>query len=316
VTQRRGAFLSWIDFHGRSDGIARRLRIEPLWVAQASGNLLLRYLKQWRATVRELRSRELDFVIVMQPPSPALLATLWALRGRDVTVVADFHTGALVGRKWGSQAPLLLRLLKRRGFAVVTNEVLAERVISRGVRCITLHDIIEHGPQPDVGAQRERSVLFPVTYASDEPIDAVLEAARSLKDVTFVLTGRPPGHVVESAPDNVEFPGFVSADEYERLLRACGAVAALTTREHTMQRAGYEALTFAKPLVTSDMEVLRNYFGGAAEYAEPTAASIASAIVRALSDGQGRSSLMAILRDAKIVEQEEAFDRLRSELMR
>ena len=34
----------------------------------------------------------------------------------------------------------------------------------------------------------------------------------------------------------------------------------LTTRENTMQRAGSEAISVGKPLITSDTKMLRNYF--------------------------------------------------------
>ena len=68
------------------------------------------------------------------------------------------------------------------------------------------------------------NVLFVCTFASDEPVEAVLEAARQLPEVHFYVTGdrrKKPASFFETAPPNVIFTGFLDPNgRYLGLLRA------------------------------------------------------------------------------------------------
>src|SRR5690606_21545095 len=106
-------------------------------------------------------------------------------------------------------------------------------------------------------------VLYVASYSSDEPFEIVVEAARRVPDVTLWLTGRPKGdakRLLETAPDNVRLLGFLSREDYLAAVAGAGAVLALTTRDHTMQRAAYEAAYLAVPTIVSDWPVLRDNF--------------------------------------------------------
>jgi glycosyltransferase involved in cell wall biosynthesis len=196
-----------------------------------------------------------------------------------------------------------MRLIQRHcTAAIVTNESLAARARAAGIReVLVLDDIIE--PRPYHG--RSGHVVFPVTYANDEPIREILDAARLTPEVQFVLTGRAPDWVKELAPSNVTLPGFVSRAEFEALLEEASVVGALTNRPYTMQRAGYEALELGAPLLTSPTEDLRHYFGECVAYADEknSAGSIASAIQSLLSESGDYRKKMVQLRRSKLHEQ-------------
>ena len=64
-------------------------------------------------------------------------------------------------------------------------------------------------------------------------------------------------------PANVSFTGFISYAEYLGLLQDSTGVMVLTTRDNTMQRGAYEALSLAVPIITSDFKVLRDCFADA-----------------------------------------------------
>ena len=109
------------------------------------------------------------------------------------------------------------------------------------------------------------NVAFLSTFAPDEPLDSVLEAAAMLPDVHFYVTG----DTVEgdrrthcaARRRNVTFTGFLDPNgTYLGLLRAVDAALVLTTRDHTLQLAGCEAIALGKPLVTSDFAYLRALF--------------------------------------------------------
>jgi glycosyltransferase involved in cell wall biosynthesis len=153
---------------------------------------------------------------------------------------------------------------------------------------------------------------MPAAWAADEPIDAVIGAARLLPDVEFVITGTRPAASALDLPANVTASGFLAPDAYLRTVRSATVVLALTTAAHTMQRAGYEALSLARPLVATDHEVLRDYFGDAAVYCDPEASSIAGAVERAIDAGPLLAQRMEELRDRRSREDVEALRALGS----
>ncbi|NIV10321.1 MAG: glycosyltransferase [Aliifodinibius sp.] len=126
------------------------------------------------------------------------------------------------------------------------------------------------------------NIAFVSTFAKDEPLDAVLEAARSLPDVNFYITGnkqKKPASFFEDAPPNVTFTGFLDPDqEYPGLLRAVDAVMVLTTRNHTLQLGGCEAASVGKPLITSDWPYLKEVFPKGTVYVSDSADSIVEGI--------------------------------------
>jgi glycosyltransferase involved in cell wall biosynthesis len=127
-------------------------------------------------------------------------------------------------------------------------------------------------------------VVVPASFDPDEPVEAVLDAAVRHPDVEVVITGRDAAGWVDPAavPANVVLTGYLARSGYEALLAGAAVVCSLTTLDDCMQQAGYEAMAWGRPLVTSDTDVLRDYFGAAAVYAVPTAESIGAAWTEAM----------------------------------
>ncbi|WP_181428511.1 glycosyltransferase family protein [Mycolicibacterium moriokaense] len=198
----------------------------------------------------------------------------------------------------------------------MTNDALKAVVESHGCPAISLHDLIEVreldlSPFDDASVEPKAPfVLVPLAYDYDEPVRELLAAAASTADVCWVLTGNPPRKVRRGAPTNVLFPGYVTNDDYARLMSRANAILAVTKNEYTMQRAAYEALSFGRPLVTSNTQVLTDYYESAAEIVAPRSAAIAAGVVRALSDETAVERMMA-LRTQKIGEQKTALNALR-----
>ena len=316
-------FLSWIEHHGRSADLATALGIEAVFVAGGKGNLARRYIRQWRATTTILNSANPRAVVVMQPPLPALLAVLSTRAGRRARIIGDLHTGTFEDPKWSWALPWILKILAKRGSAIVTNEALASRTRSAGVPTIVMHDMIvdfvrDDGYEVDVSLLRTLEgkdfVLVPLAYANDEPIDALLKAAAQDPEITWVLTGRPPASVRARAGANVHFSGYVSNATYGRLVELSTVIAALTNREFTMQRAGYEALAAAKTLVTASTKTLSSYFGDSVIYTDGTSDSIANSARQAIASSEEYSARMDELKQEKIAEQGDSLAAIRSTL--
>ncbi|WP_157179153.1 glycosyltransferase family protein [Rhodococcus sp. R1101] len=273
--------MSWIDFHGRSAGLAEELGVEAVFLpdAIAKKRHVFKYLAAARFTRSVIRDRRPNSVIVMLPPAPLLVVAALS-KPRGSKLIADLHTGFFSDPKWSWFSRIGLWML-RKNSAIVTNEPLAVQCRRAGAKAFVLHDILVDRRVGSVERGAGAYILCPLSYANDEPLDALIEATRRMPDLNFVFTGNAPAWVRQSAPENVSFPGFVSAEEYNRLVRDCLAVVAVTDRDHTMQRAGYEALMEGKPQVTAHFPVLRDFLECAAAYVDPSAPE---SIVRALME--------------------------------
>lgn len=312
---RAGApvFLSWIGFHGRSAGLAEDIGADAHFFdgGRLSKPVVFRYLVNSFLTVRLLVRARPRAVVVMLPPLPLLvLARLWCL-ATGAALVGDLHSAVFNDSQWLWATKPTMRLLAG-GHAVVTNEPLAQVCREAGVPALVLHDSLgDLVPSPPPAAPGAPIVLAPLSYAADEPLDAILAAAGEHPGLRWVLTGRAPAEVRRAAPDNVEFPGHVSNEDYARLMESATVVLALTTREHTLQRAGYEAANAGKLLVASGTAALREFFEDGAVYAQPTADSIAAAVDEAMRRGATLASRIREVQGRRRQEQRAALHELR-----
>ncbi|MDD7945814.1 hypothetical protein PUW79_14315 [Microbacterium sp. NE2HP2] len=165
--------------------------------------------------------------------------------------------------------------------------------------------------RPAAAADLDTFILVPFTYAADEPVDEVLEAASMTANISWVLTGRPPAAVVQRAPSNVVFTGFVSDSEFKALQVEARAILALTKQASTMQSAGYEAVASATPLITVSEAVIQEYFGENAIYTDLTPGDLATSALRVVEEHAVWQPRMAALRDAVMTSQPRVAEEIR-----
>lgn len=301
-------FISWTRENGRSKDLAEALGAD-LHGIYPSGNLLVRYFKSSIHTYRLLRKLSPQASsFIMLPPMPLAIVAKIA-RGRHASKnIFDLHTGFFHDPKWRWLSGVSLRAM-RGSTAIVTNENLVRICAKAGVESITLHDVLK--PAASNGKRVGAGVVCPVSYSNDEPIDAILKAAGELPDTKWILTGRAPASVVEKAPANIEFTGFVSDDEYDRLISEAGVVLALTNRKDTMQRAGYEAILRGVPVVTSDFDVLRDFFEDSAVYVAAGESDLASQVAAALDSRDALAERGRGVLNRRIQEQTDALEKIR-----
>jgi glycosyltransferase involved in cell wall biosynthesis len=277
-------FLVWgPPSHGpRSRVLARELGIDISFVhaTERRGLLIapLKYGYQAPATLVLLLRRRPGVVFVQSPPSLAVLVVALYAAVTGTRFIVDAHSDAMLSPIW-TRPRWLYRLLARRALAtVVTNEHFAATIRSWDGRALVLRDIPTAFPTGGSAAlDAGFHVLVVNTFADDEPLAEVLAAAATSDGVTFHVTGnthRAPAKLLEAAPRNVRFTGFLPDVEYYALMRACDAVLCLTTRDHTMQRGACEALSVGRPIITSRWPLLRSYFRQGTVHVDNTAAGI------------------------------------------
>lgn len=307
-------FISWVVFHGRSAGLAEQVGAQTYYfdIGRPRLPVLLRYMANAVATLWVLLRVRPRAVIIMLPPLPLLMvARAWTTLSGAV-LVSDMHSGVFNKEKWMWATKPTLRLAVG-GHAVVTNEPMAETCRSAGLPTLVLHDTLSEPTAPRTQANDGAPlVLVPLSYDTDEPLHEILAAAARRPDLRWVLTGRAPQEYRGAAAEHVEFPGYVSNEEYDQLLGTADVVLALTTREDTLQRAGYEAANGARPLVTSATAALKDFFEDSAVYTEPTADGIVAAVTEALDRGPELVERIREVHARRRAEQRTALAQLRA----
>jgi glycosyltransferase involved in cell wall biosynthesis len=182
----------------------------------------------------------------------------------------------------------------------VTNEFLRETIERLGARSIVLQDRIPDLSPAEAAPLAGRSnVVFICTYSEDEPIDAVFKAAALVPDGMHIyVTGRVPRISHRwTIPGNVHLTGYLTDADYARLLSSADVVLALTTRDHTLLCAAYEAIALGKPLVMSDTRALRDYFTKGVVYTQNDAPALSVALEEATRRRAGLREEMLQFKD-------------------
>jgi glycosyltransferase involved in cell wall biosynthesis len=155
----------------------------------------------------------------------------------------------------------------------------------------------------------------PSSFAHDEPVSEILDAASVLQDAVFYMTGdisRVNRSLLEQKSQNVVFTGFLDKDDYVRLLDDSDAVMALTTRDGTLLAGAYEAVALEKPLITSNRGPLVRYFDKGAIHVDNSAKEIISAVKAVPQKKRQMNREMHLLKEEKIRDWESAFAKFKS----
>jgi glycosyltransferase involved in cell wall biosynthesis len=290
----RVTYISWAPHCSRSDYTARELggtshMVYWAWLGSHPATVWLKYVGQTGGTWRRLIREHPDAVFVMAPPPFAIIAVYVYAVMRRVPFVIDAHSGMLLSTRWRLFRRLQYWLCRRAATTIVTNEHLAGLVRAHGGEATVVPDVpieydAEESPQPPLTGF---VVACVTSFGRDEPVAAMVEAARRLPGVRFMMTGNPrhgarvlPGDL----PPNLTLTGFLAPPAYGALLRQAGVVMALTTDHHTMLRAGYEAIYHGTPVIVSDTEVLRGAFDEGALHVDNSPDAIVAAVLQVRGD--------------------------------
>jgi glycosyltransferase involved in cell wall biosynthesis len=284
-------FLVWgtPDQGPRSRVMANKLGSEPCFVharlPRGALYVLIKYPIQAIRTMGRLFSRWPPVVFVQNPPLLAVLCVYVYCALGKAGYIIDAHSEAFLAQGWTAPPLWIKRFLARRAIVtIVTNKHLEQLIGGWGGQAMIIRDV----PTTfTMGSHYPVSEKFNValinTFAADEPLDKVLEAARALPDVQFYVTGKvrsSASALVAKASGNVCFTDFLADEIYYALLNAVDAVMCLTSRDHTMQRGACEALSLGKPIITSNWAVLRQYFNKGTVHVDNTCEGIRQGVVQ------------------------------------
>lgn len=300
--------VAWAPYSRMSDTFARELGGKLYCIHylrfQSPPHAPVKYLLQTLRTLWVLFKERPTAVHVQNPPFICGLVVYLYCALFSARFALHYHSAAF-GRAWAWALPVQKFLARRAVTNIVTNEHWAELVRSWGAHALVMFDPFLDLPQGTPYQMKKGfNVAFVSTFAPDEPLIEVLEAAKQLAaqwpDVHLYITGdlkKKPAGFAAQAPANVTFTGFLDpGDEYPGLLRAADAVMVLTTRNHTLQLGGCEAVAVGKPLITSNWPYLREVFGCGAVYVANSAAGIYAGIVEMRSKHAALAEEVVMLR--------------------
>ena len=300
-----GMFVTW-ERHRRTRGLAAHFGLS-LHEVEGQGPRFRRYWRQLAGTYGKLRSGAGTLIFVQNPSIVLTVFVLcWrALARKQCVVVMDAHNEAVVPEifPWKVVRLVAAWAIRKADFTIVTNDSLAQKVHALGGRPLVLPDSLpDVAPAPvrALGAAPVLRLLVIATYASDEPIAEILEAARQLVGCAeFQFTGnfrKLDPAVVAAVSPNVTFLGFVTDEDYWDRMRAVDAVVDLTLLDDCLVCGAYEAVALGRPLVLSDTRALRDYFRQGAVYCSKEPAAIVSAVRQLQADYARLSEEVARLR--------------------
>lgn len=311
--------ISWAPYSRRSEMFARELDGDHYCVHylrfQSPRHAPLKYIMQAFKTMQILFNERPDAIHVQTPPFVCGSIVDLYCRISGAKYVFEYHSAAF-GEIWDWALPIQKYLARQASANIVTNTHSAGVVESWGGQTIVMFDPyldLPAGKPFEVG--QNFNIAFINTFAFDEPVDEVVEAARSLPDVHFYITGdksRKPADFFSDLPENITFTGFLDPNgEYLGLLRAVDAVIVLTTRNYTLQLGGTEAISVGKPLITSDWPYLRELFFKGTVFVQNTAQGIREGIIELQNEYEKLSSEVVYLRQESQAEWNQRMHQLK-----
>jgi glycosyltransferase involved in cell wall biosynthesis len=286
ASKPKGIYLAWVNYQRRAESMQRYFGYDLFYISSrhlSPARKLLSYVVRARKMLQIVLRERPDVVWVQLPPTflVHLLVLFRFVTRRRMKIVSDCHNAAL--RSPWSIVPLSVLCLNRTNLVLVHNRDIAPAARDLGIdRCRlgVLGDCVPVLPAGETDTKRPaRTVLvMPCSFHADEPIEAVLQAARQLESATFVITGnhlriRDRG-LLEKASGNVIFPGFLPSAEFDRLLLHASAVLCLTTQEGIQLSTVSEAIAAGKPMIISDTALLRDFVGHAGIFVDNSVTSI------------------------------------------
>jgi glycosyltransferase involved in cell wall biosynthesis len=295
--QKQILFLDWRPNNRRATSLAQDIGAQ-LYLAP---NVLRRriyaplryfYLAVWTMI---LLVRKRPQVIIASAPPPFCPITVFAYtRLSKCPYVVDAAHLATMG--FWSRIPFgfwFNKMIMNNGLiTLVHNERIKILTDQQGIDSIVLETKVPRLQTTGREHKREQSggdfaVMVPCSFDPDEPIGEVFEAASTMPETRFFITGdcsRLSEKRRQTCPANVTLTGFLSERDYDTMLRSVDAVLALSRDEYPVRpRAASEAIAAEKPLIVSQNEGTQYHLGKGAVLIDNTADGITQGISRVKS---------------------------------
>ncbi len=256
--------VAWRKLSYRTSLLTKALPGAKLWFFEDS----LPYLRAMIGLALKCFTHKPRTLIVQLPQGLLLFEAILLKKILKINVIADVHTGFVVSRglKGYFLNKFFVGFLSSANLVLVHNEDI-KSLLSSVVRKKT---IVVYDPWMFMDTYEDEStfnsdenyLVFPASFAPDEPLEEICETINSLCDVKLVITGnynRQP-EMLHFKSKYVHFVGFLPRKEYEKLLINSSGIITGSKREFTVCMSSWEAVAYNKPLILTNTEALKNTF--------------------------------------------------------
>jgi hypothetical protein len=293
-------FIAWVPFQRRNLSMQPYFGYELKFFSFAFKKRIFRPLeyliKGWQ-TLIFLLQKQPEIIWIQLPPNFLLHLTFLykILFNPQVKIIADCHNATF--RSPWINIPGTAFLLNHSHILVIHNDSVKEQLIKYSINTQNCNLYILEDPPAKVENKiltQEKLLthpwtLCPCSFNKDEPIKAILDAARLAPEITFIITGnteRAKGiHDLSNIPDNVKLVGFLPIDKFDSLLCYTDFILGLTTLDGIQLSVANEAVGASKPMVISNTKLLKQLFNKGAIFVDAcNSQSIAQGCQKVLSN--------------------------------
>jgi len=222
-----------------------------------------------RATIKTFSYviRQKPRVLLLQlPQGPLLLEAYFLKKLIGCKIIADVHTGFLLSTEWKGlvlNAPFV-KLLSLADIVVAHNETQIE-IIPKNVKnkTVVVYDPWNFIEIENNTIKQEKYMVFPASFAPDEPLEEIIKAVNATKQpLKLYITGnwKHAPELKKYETEKIQFTGFLSNQEFNKLLSGASAIITGTTREYTTMMSAWEAIAYNKPLAVTATKTLKTMY--------------------------------------------------------
>jgi len=281
-------WITW-ERQRRNKGICAALGWELNELVYDDSHWMVRYVLSIYLTTKLFVIKKPLYVCAQNPSIILASLVLFLKLFFKYKVIIDSHNSGLFPLEGKSKVLMWLsRLLQKNAdLTIVTNQKLKNIVESNSGRAFVLQDKIPDFPTITKSSDHlsgELNIAYICTFSADEPYLNVFKSAQNLpENIHILVTGRYDGKVnPQKLPKNVTLLGFISEEDYWRVLASVDLILDLTTREDCLVCGAYEGIAVNKPLILSDTKAIKSYFNTGCVYVKPGVDSITKGILTAV----------------------------------
>jgi hypothetical protein len=254
--------IAWKKLSRRSELLAQALNGKLLFFEDK-----LPYVKATLKTFTNILQQKPRIIVLQLPQGPLLIGAYFLKKLVGCKIIADVHTGFLLNTNWKGlilNVPFV-KMLSLADIVVAHNETQLE-IIPKKAKSKT---IVVYDPwnfittQNKIKDKQENYIVFPASFASDEPLREIVEAVNaSEQPLKLYITGnwkRTP-ELKKYASEKIQFTDFLPNQKFNELLSGASAIITGTTREYTTMMSAWEAIAYNKPLAVTATKTLKKMY--------------------------------------------------------
>jgi glycosyltransferase involved in cell wall biosynthesis len=241
-------FIAFSSVASRSRRIASKLNIPLIFYRDR-----FPYVFSSILTIIKILRAKPKSVILQLTQGPILFLFIILKKLIKFKLIGDVHSGFLIylNLKGKILNFTFSKLIDNLDLIIVHNKEIL-KIISKKNKTFLLYDPLINDVEELKIRKNKTFVFVPIMKKPDEPIRELIKASKELKsDFVFISTGKKI--------ENIKCLGYLSYENYLKVLKTCDIVLALTKREFTLLSIIFEAISLGKPIIASETLTIKNF---------------------------------------------------------